>query len=1058
MNAFMLKKKKMIIRLCMVWVMGFAMILSGYAQTSRTITGIVTDASTGEEIIGASIGIVGTSQGVISDINGKYSLEVPANATLTVSYIGYITQQVRVGNSNTLDIKLAVDETMLDEVVVTGYGTQKKATLTGSISSVSSRELTVTKNENVVNMLAGKMPGLRISQRTSQPGEYNTVIDVRGFGEPLFVIDGVPRDKDYFSRMDPEEIESISLLKDASAAVYGIRASNGVMLIETKKGTAQGGKVDITYTGNFSFQQMIFIPDSYNVHEWKSLRNEQHYRDFNQMYFVRKDPRHTAEELAEALTAPNYDWQRELFREVTPQTQHNLNLNGGSEKLRYFFSLGYMNQDACYTSGSMWADRYNFRSNVDAQITDRLSLRTSLGGTIGTTHRPNGGIWDVYKSAFLIIPGTPFYANDNPAYLNGYTPWNNEFTNLLGKMDEDHVGYTNRVDRRLNGSIRLNYEIPGIKGLSAFAFYDYFLDMPDNTGYKKMYETYKYEADSNEYILARAENGPTTISRRTDIRTKTDMQLGLSYKNTFEDHSIDATFVYEEEYEEWENYTASRLLNYDSPYLSLGEPVGQSGSGDRPGDRSHVAYIGKINYDYLSKYMIGLVARYEASSRWPKDSRWGFFPSASAAWRISEESFMKDNVSFLSNLKLRGSYGKMGNEGNAGDYPDVFVGYETWNRFGWIYSSDAPLQGLRVTAIPNLEKTWIQVTMKNVGLDFGLLNNKLSGSFDVFQRDRTGLMGTNSNVTPGTVGANLPDVNRDDDRHYGWELELAYHDRVSDFNYFITGQISSTRRKWTYRQEEPASHSFDHWRNRYNGRYHNDDFWWSRESAGMFTSIDQIRNFTYYPISQDALPGDWWQTDWNGDGIVDGSDEYPMATRGLPLFNYGISLGGNYKGFDLIANFQGAYGVYTQLSEVFTEALAFGGQNGLTWFLDRWHPVDPNADYWHPDTEWISGYYPLTGGDGMRSQSNGIMNSSYLRLKTLELGYTLPKSVLSKAGIKNIRVYLSGYNLLTFTPLKDVDPERPSSTARAGGSSGGAENMYMYPNNKTYTIGASFKF
>ncbi|OJV87525.1 MAG: hypothetical protein BGO34_10700 [Bacteroidia bacterium 44-10] len=1051
--SYALIKKSVIVSICLL----FGISQFSIAQNVQ-VKGKVTD-ETGEAIIGAGIILKGTTTGTASDQFGDFSLSVPGNATLVVSYLGYLTKEVKVNGQSILDIQLVEDTKTLDEVVVTGYGSQKKATLTGSISTISSKEFTVTKNENVVNMLAGKMPGVRITQRTSQPGEYNTVIDVRGYGEPLFVIDGVARDKGYFSRMDPEEIESLSLLKDASAAIYGIRASNGVMLVTTKKGTAQGGKVDISYTGNVTFQEMIYIPNGYSVYEWKTLRNEQNFRDFNNMYFSRKSPLHSDEELMEALSAEEYNWQEEVFRKVTPQTQHNLNINGGNESLRYFFSLGYLMQDGCYSSGSLWADRYNVRSNVDSKITDRLTLTVSLSAILGTTHQPNAGLWDNYKAAFLAIPGTPFYANNNPEYLNGYTPWNNEFTNLLGKMDEKYSGYTDRKDRRYNGSLRIKYDVPGVKGLAATAFYDYSLNTPEQTSYKKTYETFKYDEATDSYSLARLENGPrSTIRRQYNRSTGSNMQLGLSYNNRFGDHSIDATFVHEQNYSEWDDFSASRILLYDSPYLSTGETDGQTGSGGTPGERTQIAYIGKINYDYQGKYMIGLVGRYEANSRWPKNSRWGFFPSVSAAWRISEENFIKDNIDFLSNFKLRASYGKLGNEDNANNYPDTFVGYSTHNNFGWIYTSGSPTKGVQATAIPNLSKTWIEVTMKNVAVDFGMFNNKLSGTIELYQRDRDGLMATSSATIPGTVGANLPQENMNSDRYYGWEFELAYNDRISDFNYFVSGQISSTRRKWTYRNETPASHSFDHWRNRYSGRFHNDDFWWSNESKGMFTSVEEIRNYQLYPISQSALPGDWYLFDWNGDGIVDGSDEHPMATRGLPYFNYGISLGGNYKGFDLIANFQGAYKVYMQLSEVFTEALPFGMQNGLNWFLDRWHPVDPNADFWHPDTEWISGYYPLTGGGARRENSNGIMNSSYLRLKTLELGYTLPKRLLAKAKIKNIRIYLNAYNLLTFTGLKGIDPERPSSTERAGGSSGGADQMYMYPNNKTYTLGVNFKF
>ncbi|WP_165004184.1 SusC/RagA family TonB-linked outer membrane protein [Seramator thermalis] len=1032
--------------------------LSAFAQNIK-VTGKVTD-NTGEAIIGANVTQKGTTIGTATDIDGNFTLNVPGNATLVVSFLGYIPQEINVNDRTNINITLLEDVQALEEVVVTGYGTQRKATLTGSISSINSEKLTITKNENVVNMLAGKMPGLRITQRSSQPGQYNTVIDVRGFGEPLFVIDGVARSKDDFARMNPEEIESISLLKDASAAIYGIRAANGVMLITTKSGTAQNGKVDVSYSGNVSMQEMLFIPGGYTVYEWKMLRNEQNYRDFNNMYFSRKSPIHSDEELAEALNAKEYNWQEKVFNKLTPQTQHNMSVNGGTETLRYFFSLGYLKQDGSYASGSLWSDKYNLRTNVDAKISDRLSMRVSLGAIIGAVHEPAGGLWDNYKQAFLVIPGTPFYANDNPDYLNGYTPWNNEFTNLIGKMDEKYAGYTHRKDRRMNGSLSLNYDIPGVKGLSASAFYDYYENTPDTKTYKKMYETYKYIEETDSYVLAKLENGPNnTVTRSASYSTGTTLQLALAYQNTFGDHNVDGKIIHEEIYSEWDNFNASRILKLNAEDLFAGETNGQTGSGGTPGDRSQSAYIGRMNYDYAGKYMLSLIGRYEGNSRWPANKRWGFFPSVAVAWRLSEENFIKNNFDFVSNLKLRASYGKLGDEANAGNYPEIFVGYQTHGDFGWIYSKGTPTQGVRATAIPNLQKTWIEITSQNVALDFGFLRNKISGTFDLFRRDRDGLMATNLAVIPGTVGANLPQVNMNSDRYYGWEFELAYRDRIEGFNYSVSGQISSTRRKWLYLQETPASNSYDHWRNRYNGRFPSEDMWWSIESKDMFTSIEEIRNFTTYPIGQATLPGDWYLTDWNGDGIIDGGDSRPMATKGLPYFNYGFTLAANYKGFDLAAHFQGAQKVYMDLSEVFTEPLPFGGQNSLNWFLDRWHPVDPNADYWHPDTEWIPGYYPLTGGGSRRENSNAIMDASYVRLKTLELGYSMPKSLLAKAKIKDVRIYLNGYNLLTFSKLdKEIDPERPAVTSGAGGSPGGAANQYVYPNNKTYTVGVSFKF
>jgi TonB-linked SusC/RagA family outer membrane protein len=1029
------------------------------AGQQLTVTGSITDENS-DPMPGVNVRVKGTTSGVVSNVEGRFSISVPGeDAVLAFSFVGYVPQEITVGSQRTLNVNMAEDTRQIDEVVVTGYGTIRKESLTGSISTLSNKELTVTKNENVVNALAGKMPGLRISQRTSQPGAYNTVIDVRGYGEPLFVVDGVPRDKDYFSRMDPEEIESISLLKDASAAIYGIRASNGVMLITTKKGTAQDGKVDITYSGNFSLQQMLYIPDSYTTVEWMTLRNEQHYKGLTDNYWGHQNPLHSQEEIAEAAGLPIYNWQKEVFRTFTPQTRHNLMVDGGSEKLRYFVNLGYQLQDGCYASGSLWADRWNFRSNIDAQITKRFSTSISIGAVLGNTWEPNGSMWDVYKAAFLQVPGAPFYANDNPLYLNGYSQYNAEFTNLLGKTDADYVGYVHKKERRLNGSLTLNYEIPGVKGLAIRGFYDYFMNVPDEMRYKKAYTTYSYDPDTKTYNEVKTENAPSSTSRRSDISIGTDMQLQVIYGNRFGQHSVNGTLVYEEAYSSWDNFTAMRNLVLNSEYLFAGESDGQSASGGAPGDRSQRAFITKLNYDYAGKYMVEFIARYEASSRWPKESRWGFFPSVSAGWRISEEGFVKNNLDFVSNIKLRASYGQMGDE-NVGNfnYPQVFVGYETHNSMGWLFADGKPTAGIRPTAIPNPNLTWLKTEMKNLALDFGFFRDKISGSIELFQRDRSGLLATSSAVIPGTVGASLPQENMNDDRSSGWELTLTHHNRISDVDYFVTGQISSTRRKWLYRMEEPASNSYDHWRNRYSGRYHNDDFWWGNESEYMFTSLEEIRNYQGAPQGQATLPGDWSALDWNGDGVVNGQDEHPIGTRGLPYFNYGISLGASYKNFDLSAHFQGVYKVYTQLSEIFVEALPFGGQNSLNWFLDRWHPADPNADYFSTDTEWISGYYPLTGGDGRRSNSNGVMNASYFRLKTLEIGYTLPGKLLEKIKMKSLRVYLSGYNLLTFTPLKNIDPERPSSTERAGGSVGGADQMYVYPNNKTYTVGLSVKF
>ncbi len=343
--------------------------------------------------------------------------------------------------------------------------------------------------------------------------------------------------------------------------------------------------------------------------------------------------------------------------------------------------------------------------------------------------------------------------------------------------------------------------------------------------------------------------------------------------------------------------------------------------------------------------------------------------------------------------------------------------------------------------------------MYNIALDFGILQNKLSGTFELYRRDRSGLLATSNAVVPGTVGATLPQENLNADRNFGWELSLSYRSKIKDFSYSVGGQISATRSMRTDWLEGVANNQYDYWRNRTSGRYNN--IWWGDESEHMFTSLEEIRNYEL-PMGQGATPGDWINNDWNQDGVVDGNDTHPIATNGLPLFNYGIDLGASWKNFDLSAHFQGAFGVYAQYGELLVSPLPFNGQNTLSYFMDRWRPADPSADYFSTATQWIPGYFPVTGHNDRNTGSNAVQNASYMRLKTLEIGYTLPTNLVSKAGVKNLRVYVSGYNLLTFTGLKNVDPERigndPSTTNIP------YVDFYSYPVNKIYTLGAVLKF
>ena len=546
------------------------------SQAQKTVTGKITDSS-GSPLPGVTIVIKGTSSGVISDPNGNYSLSgIPANAILVYSFVGMKTQEIAVGSKSAINIVMAEEAIGIEEVVAVGYGTQKKATLTGAVSSVSSEDLVVTKNENVVNMLTGKLPGVRVVQKSSAPGAYDTTIDIRGMGSPLFVVDGITRDQAYFARMNPEEIESVSVLKDGSAAIYGLRAANGVMLITTKSGASQNGKVDITYNGSYTLQEFLYVPEGVSAQDYMTLRNESNWQNFSNNYLVRRDPIFTQDQMQPYIdgTKQSYNWMDAVFNKTTPQQQHNLSINGGNEKLRYFLSLAYGQQEGTYKSGDYNANRWNFRSNVDAQITNRLKARVSIGAILNETNQPNGTGWSTYKSAWLLRPDAPIYANDNPAYLNGDSGLLYDGHNMVAEVDADYVGYNISKQRRLNGTLQLTYDIPGVKGLSAKGSYDYALSLPDNTSYRSTYSLYVYNPGTGVYAPS-IKNSPSSIQRSVNFNYDTDMQLGLYYNNRFGNHNVNSFLIFEEAYSTWDSFTAYRELMIDSEYLFAGEDKNQ---------------------------------------------------------------------------------------------------------------------------------------------------------------------------------------------------------------------------------------------------------------------------------------------------------------------------------------------------------------------------------------------------------------------------------------------------------------------------------------------------
>ena len=1041
-----LKDHPLFVRIAWIILFSALMPLMAYAQ-ERTVNGTVTD-SNGEPIIGANIKVDGTTRGAITDIDGNFAIQASANQKLIVTYIGYNTETVNA-TSTTLSIVLKEDTKTLDEIVVVGYGSQKKATLTGAVSAINNETLITTKNESVVNMMTGKIPGLRVQQKSSEPGKFENSYDIRGLGNPLIVVDGVPRG--YMERMDPNEIESISVLKDASAAIYGVRSANGVILITTKKGTNK--KMDVSYSFNQGWQQFLGVPTNVSVEDFFMLHNERQYRNWN-MDNLRGigQPKFNESDMEPYLSGKYQtpDWMDLVMKDLSSQTQHNVTVDGGTDRVDYYFNIGYLKQNGAFKSDDLYYDRWNFRANVTAKISDRLKISTILSGFKDNKHEPNQSVWEVFKLSWNADPRNVPYANNNPDYPNVIM----DDKNPIIITDADKMGYKTNEKNLFQGQVAIDYDIPGIKGLTARGMYSY--DYLTETGLDYRKEVYLYTYDpNNDSYLSKLTNSPSQLRRSFGTSYSTLMQLQLGYDRAFGKHNVNAIGLFEESYGKGDGFWAQRYMSMPLIYLFAGNDAGQQGGMDKGNAWENVnhAWIGKVNYDYAGKYLAEFSFRYDGSCKFIEDKRWGFFPSASVGWRISEEAFIKDNatLNFIDNLKIRASYGKLGDDGATGWL--YLSGYD-YTDHGSILGGEF-IKGVQ-SKVPNRYISWYTAETFNFGVDMELWNGLFGLTFEYFNRDRDGLLTKPIADLPALVGMDLPDENLNSDRTRGWELSLSHRNRIGDVAYNLNAHVFTTRTMKRYHEEVRKGNSYKNWKESQMNRY--TDIWWGKKYGGQFQSYDQIYN---HPVNtgggnQNHVPGDHYFVDWNGDGEINDKDEYPIAVYKMPLVNFALTAAIEWKGIDLNMLFQGVARSYVKYDEQLANPLMWD-RNALDFFMDRWHTKVPGANVFDPNTEWVSGYYPSIGSpdfDGGNS-TWAVRDASYLRLKSLEIGYTLPKKVINKLGVKNLRVYVSGYNLLTITGLKHSDPEHPG--ASAPGESWG-EGGYKYPLNRSYNIGAKITF
>lgn len=993
----------------------------------KEISGKVVD-SNGVPLPGVSVVVKGTNTGTITDSDGKFRFGVSTDAkTLIFSFVGMKSQEIVFGNKTTINLTLVEETVGIEDVVAVGYGTQKKGTVTGSVSAVKGDILTLAPVASTVNTLAGQLPGLVSLQSSGQPGSDAAAISIRGFGNALVIVDGV---ESSFNNIDANEIESVSILKDGAASIYGARAGNGVILVTTKRGIDE--KPVITLNSSYTMQGITLMPKPSSSGQYAEMASEAWIQsgkpaatapftpDQIQKYYAAADP----------YLYPNTNWYNVLIRDWAPQQQHNLSIRGGSERVKYYGFIGFLDQSTIWkTNGGDYA-RYNLQSNIDAKILDNLSLQldvSSINESRDFPWRPqNSGANTVWQDFWNTLPTYPATLPD-PTKISYAGPSGVGGAHVI--TNSAIAGYDNTDSQNLKGTGALNYTFKFIKGLSAKVLVNVSQDYSFNKHFTRPANFYTYDPASKIYTLAGSTGSQASMSA-TDSRGKTTTgQYSLNYERTFGTlHHLKAFALYET-VDYFNDYLMGMRINFLTPsidQLFAGSTTNMTNNGSAS-EMGRKSYIGKINYSYKDKYLVETILRADASAKFPSNKRWGYFPSISLGWRLSEENFMKE-IQFLDNLKVRASYGESGNDG-VGNFQ-----YLTGYQYGLTYIlNNTTQQGIVSTGLANPNLTWEKIKIYNGGFDFSIWKRKLYGEGDVFYRERSGIPGTRISTLPSTFGASLPPENINSLNDRGFELKLGTTGNNNDLSWDVSGNISWSRTKWEH-FEEPTYTDPDQERiYKMSGRWTDRQFGYL--SDGLFTSQDQINSLKFNQDNQGNVslrPGDIRYKDVNGDGKLDWKDQVEIGKGTVPHWFLGFNTTLKYKNFDLSALFQGAFGYYNYITLIHQNLLP-----ALVYDL-RWTEKnnDPNA------------LVPRLGG----ASTNNLVSdfyykkAGYVRLKSFSIGYNLPKQLTGKVNLKGVRIYVAGYNLLTFDKLKKfgTDPEAPSGNAG-----------YYYPQQKTITFGAN---
>lgn len=983
-----------------------------FLNAQVTVTGTVTSADDNGPMPGVNIIERGTTNGAITNADGTYSISVPGDAVLVYSFVGMETQEATVGGRTIIDVVLQSSTTALDEIVVVGYGTAAKATLTGAVASVRGDELKQSPSTNFSNTLVGRVPGLFAYNRSGEPGYDGATLRIRGANtlgdnNPLVVIDGIPNRS--LDRLDPAVIESFTVLKDASAAIYGTQAANGVILITTKRGKT--GKPTVTIDMNVGMQQPTVIPEMADAATYSTMLNEiayyndpgaglnQNYSEADiQMYADGSDP----------WGHPDTDWFGEVFKPWSLQHYENVSVRGGSENLKYFLSFGNRFQDAIYYNSATYYSQQDFRTNIDGKISKNIDLSFDVSARSENRHFPTVSQGNSFRMLMRGKPNMPgFWPNGDPGpdIEYGHNPV---------VTTTDATGYNDDRNYYLQTNLRLNVKIPWVEGLSVQGNFSY----DKHLRYNKVFETpwYLYTWDGNpEHVTVRGKRGldAPQLTQNAADDYKMTYNLYITYDKQFGGSAL-KIMAGTEGQKGLDNWMTAFRKNYvasDIDQLFAGatdQYMSNNGSASQFARRS---YFGRINYNYNGKYLAEFVMRYDGSYMF--DDAWGFFPGISLGWRIVDEDFWSSNISFFDDFKIRGSWGQTGNDriyydGQLQEYKYLTL-YGFVDNRSYVFGQSIDNKLLYEQAIPNPNVTWETANQFNIGFNTAFLNNQMSFEADYFHNLRTNILWRRNASVPSSAGLSLPPENIGEVLNQGFEFVLGFNSTAGSVRYNISLNGSYAHNEILFWDETPGIPEYQ----QSTGAPMGAELYY--EAIGIFETQADV---DAYPHWAGAQPGDVIFEDVNDDGVIDGLDRVRQEKSGLPFFTGGLSAGLSVKGFDFSILFQGVSGSVAYIDPESGEI----GNYYNDYAVNRWTPSNPSSTYpraWNRDNEY------------WRSQDNTFWmhNTNYIRLKNIEIGYSLSDRVVSSMGMAAFRIYANGLNLFTISKEKLIDPELTSGTA-----------------------------